>query len=100
MEVSWICPLPVASLLWQPRPGAWMLTFVCKATYELKPGESPLAPEHEPIYEADQHWSNDTEWSLYAPRDVVPIRPRADVVLVGHAFAPDGKPARSLIARL
>jgi hypothetical protein len=77
-----------------------MLTFVCKATYELKPGESTLALEHEPIYEADQHWSNDTEWSLYAPRDVVPIRPRADVVLVGHAFAPDGSPARSLVARL
>lgn len=77
-----------------------MLTFVCKATYTLTPGESPLADEQEPIHETDQHWSNDRAWSLYASRDVVPIRPRADVVVVGHAFAPDAAPVRSLVARL
>jgi len=100
MEVTSLCELPVASLLWQPRPGAWMLTFVCKATFELHPGESPLAHAQEPVYESDQHWSNDPAWSLYAPRDIVPIRPRADVVLVGHAFAPNETPMRSLVARL
>lgn len=100
MEIVSLSALPVASLLWQPRPGAWMFTFACKATYELRPGESELAPQQEELHEADSHWSGDPAWSLYAPRDIVPIRPRADVVLVGHAFAPNQVPVRSLIARL
>lgn len=100
MEVISLSSLPAAALLWQPRPGAWMFTFACKATYDLCPGESPLAHEQEPIQESDRHWSDDPAWSLYAPCDIVPIRPRADVVLVGHAFAPDAAPVRSLVARL
>src|SRR5262245_33978525 len=100
MDVVSLSPLPVASLLWQPRPGAWMLTFACKATYILRPGESELAPEQQPLHEDDRHWSDEPAWSLYAPRDVVPIRPRADVVVVGHAFAAGGAQVRSLVARI
>ncbi|WP_433937378.1 DUF2169 domain-containing protein [Sorangium cellulosum] len=100
MEVLALGPLPVASLLWQPRPDAWMLTFACKTTFALRPGESPLAPEQEPLREADAHWRDDPAFSLYASTDIVPIRPRADVVLVGHAFAPGQAPVRSLVARL
>ncbi|WP_437538988.1 DUF2169 domain-containing protein [Sorangium sp. So ce726] len=100
MEVLAVGPLPVASLLWQPRPGAWMFTFVCKATFVLRPGESPLAPEQEALLEADAHWRDDPAFSLYASTDIVPIRPRVDVVLVGHAFAPGQALVRSLVARL
>lgn len=100
MDVISLGPLPVASLLWQPRPDAWMLTFACKATFLLKPVESELAPEQQPIHDVDRHWSDDPSWSLYAPCDIVPIRPRADVVLIGHAFAPGGAPTRALTARL
>ncbi|WP_438044921.1 DUF2169 family type VI secretion system accessory protein [Sorangium sp. So ce128] len=100
MEVLAVGPLPVASLLWQPRPGAWMFTFVCKATFALRPGESPLAPEQEALLEADAHWRDDPAFSLFASTDIVPIRPRVDVVLVGHAFAPGQAPVRSLVARL
>jgi len=100
MELVSLSPLPAGSLLWQPRPGAWMLGFACKATFTLRPGQSPLAPEQEPLHHADRHWSDDPAWSLYAPADLVPIRPRADVVLVGEAFAPGAQPVRSLITRL
>lgn len=100
MDVVFLGPLPVASLPWQPRPGAWMLTFACKATYVLQPIESELAIAQEPIHDDDRHWSNDPAWSVYAPCDLAPIRRHADVVLVGHAFAPNGVPVRSLIARL
>ncbi|WP_437760724.1 DUF2169 domain-containing protein [Sorangium sp. So ce1389] len=100
MEVLALGALPVASLLWQPRPDAWMLTFACKTTFALRPGESPLSPEQEPLREADSHWRDDPAWSLYASTDIVPIRPRVDVVLVGHAFAPGQAPVRSLVARL
>ena len=77
-----------------------MLTVVCKATFLLRPQESTLAKEQEPANELDEHWNDDTARSLRAPADLVPVKPRVDVALVGHAFAPSGMPARSLTARL
>lgn len=100
MEVISVGSLPVASLLWQPRPGAWMFTFFCKATYSLRPGESPLAEEQQPLNKADRYWHDIPTNSLMAPSDITPLRPRTDVVLVGSAFAPGGAPLRSLVARL
>jgi hypothetical protein len=84
MELVSACSLPVAPLLWQPRSGAFCLTVVCKATFLLEPSRARLAPTQEPVRDAD----------------LVPSKPRADVVLVGHAFAPSGEPVRALTARL
>ncbi|MFT3771549.1 MAG: DUF2169 domain-containing protein [Minicystis sp.] len=92
--------LPASSILWQPRQGVWVLTVVCKTTYALAPTEAPLAPEQDPIHEQEQHWEDDASRSLRAPGDLSPLKPTADVVLVGHAFAPGGAPVRSLVARL
>jgi hypothetical protein len=100
MDVVTLCRLPVASLLWQPRASTWMLTVVCKATYQLRPSESVLADEQEAPNEEDNYWNDDAGRSLHAASDLVPVKPRVDVVLVGHAFAPGRKPARSLVARL
>ncbi|MBK9259442.1 MAG: DUF2169 domain-containing protein [Polyangiaceae bacterium] len=36
---------------------------------------------------------------MRVPNDVVPYKPRADVLLVGHAYAPDKQPVRSLVTR-
>lgn len=100
MDVVSTCPLPVASVLWQPRAGKWALTFVCKATYELAPTESALAREQEAPYEYDNYWNDDTTRSLYAASDLVPFKARADVILVGHAFAPRREPTRAIVALL
>lgn len=100
MDVASVCPLRVASLLWQPRPGIHVLTVIAKATYQLRPGVSPLAERQEDPNEYDNHWNDDPSRSLYAPADLAPFKPRADVVLVGHAFAPPGTTVRNLIARL
>ncbi|HSN97801.1 MAG TPA: DUF2169 domain-containing protein, partial [Candidatus Nanopelagicales bacterium] len=100
MEVLSRSPLPVASLLWQPRPSTWVLTFLCKATFRLEVGESPLSDDQEPIHEEDSHWDDDPARSLYAATDLSPHKPRTDVVLVGSAFAPQGQPARVIVARL
>jgi hypothetical protein len=100
MDVVSTCRFPVASLIWQPRPDAWVLTVVCKATYLLLPGVCTLAPTQEPTLDEDRHWGDDPARSLRCPRDLVPVKPGADVILVGHAFAPDRRPVRSLDARL
>lgn len=38
--------------------------------------------------------------SLWAASDLVPFKRRVDVLVVGHAHAPHGEPAASLVARL
>jgi hypothetical protein len=94
------CPLRVAQLPWRSRAGAAALTVICKATFDLLPGESRLAAEQEQPCDEERHWGDDPERSLYAPSDAVPFKPRAEVLLVGHAFAPHGERVSSLIARL
>jgi hypothetical protein len=100
MDVVSPGPFVVGSLVWQHRPGAWVLTAVCKATFELRPDESPLAKEQDSVNEEDNHWNDDSSRSLYAPSDLVPFKPRAEVLLVGSAFAPRKEPVHSLVARL
>ncbi|WP_437834342.1 DUF2169 domain-containing protein [Sorangium sp. So ce1153] len=100
MKVVSLSQLPVGLVVWQPHPGAWIQTVVCKSTFELYPGVCALAAEQEPLHLSERHWSDDASWSLYAASDLVPHRARADVVLVGHAFSPNGTAVRSLTARV
>lgn len=78
----------------------WALSIVCKATFLLAPGTSQLADVQEELFDVDGYWDDDPQRCLYAPSDLVPVKPRADVLLVGHAFAPGGRPARSVVTRL
>ncbi|WP_437725966.1 DUF2169 domain-containing protein [Sorangium sp. So ce861] len=100
MRVSSTCPLRVASLVWRPRPEAFALTVVCKATFALEPGRSRLAPAQEAPWESDVPWGDDPRASLWAASDLAPFKRRVDVLVVGHAHAPHGEPAASLVARL
>lgn len=86
--------------MWQTRAGTWALAVVCKATYRLTPIESPVAEAQEEIYEDDTYWNDDESRSLAIASDLAPFKARADVVVVGHAFAPQKQPVRALSARL
>jgi hypothetical protein len=100
MRVLSVSPLCAGSVVWQPRRGAFALTVVAKATFRLLPGKSVLVEDQEFVNEEDNHWNDDPARSLYAPNDLSPRKARADVILVGHAFAPGGDPVRVLRARL
>jgi hypothetical protein len=100
MDVISSSPLPVASVVWQPKAGAFALTAVCRATFLLRPGIATLAPEQEPPNLGDVHWDDDPSRSVWAPSDRAPAKPRADVVVVGSAFAPGKGPARKVVARI
>lgn len=91
--------LPVAPLVWQ-RGADLSLAVLCKATFRLTPGEATLAKEQEGINEEDNHWDDNPSRSLYSASDLVPFKARADVLVVGHAFAPRRTPVRTLVARL
>ena len=100
MDIVSICLLRAGSLVWQPRAGAWALTVICKATFVLAPTESPLAEDQDDLDEGDSYWDDDETRSLFSTSDLVPFKPRADVLLVGNAYAPHQRPTTSLVARL
>jgi hypothetical protein len=100
MDVLSVCPLLVGSLSWQPQTGSHALTVVCKATFDLGPGKAQLASVQDFPWEEDNHWNDDESCSLYTSSDLAPFKAKADVTLVGDAYAPEGKPARSVLARL
>lgn len=93
-------PFVATKLIWQAHSGAFALTVIVKATFVLAPGVSPLALDQERIVERDQFYEGDPRRSTRIPGDLVPYKPRADVLLVGHAYAPNRLPVRSLTTRL
>ncbi|UQA58448.1 DUF2169 family type VI secretion system accessory protein [Polyangium aurulentum] len=100
MDLVSHCPLRAASRVYRHARGGHALLVVVKATYLLAPGTSHLHTHQEEPNEEENHWDDDPQRSLYAPCDLVPFKRGADVVLVGHAFAPGGVPARSILTRL
>lgn len=84
MKVRSLGPLPADALVYRPREDRWRLVIVCKSTQRLVPGQATLATTQEPLH-AD---------------DLIPFKPRVDIVLVGTAHAPRRAPARSIPVRL
>jgi hypothetical protein len=93
------CPLRVAHVLWRDAAGALRMTVVCKATFLLE-GEPRLAEAQEEPCEADHHWNDDPARSLVCASDLAPWKDTPEVLLVGHAFAPEGTRLPRLVARL
>ncbi|MDI3286614.1 DUF2169 domain-containing protein [Polyangium sp. 15x6] len=92
MNVVSFCALRASLFPWQPRRDAHAVTVICKATFELAPGESPLAVRREAV------------WDTKSPAsDLAPFKRRADVLVLGHAHPPKppaaGAPA-SLVAQI
>jgi hypothetical protein len=96
MEVVSSCPMRVMGFVWQSSAGTIAQTLVVKATFALEHGQAKLAPEQEAICDQDRFVAG----VLFAPSDKVPYKPRADVMLVGHAYAPNKQTVRSLVTRL
>ncbi|MFO0759149.1 MAG: DUF2169 domain-containing protein [Byssovorax sp.] len=99
MEVVPLSPLYVAAVPWRRDARSALLTVVVKATFDLQPGEMRLSQQQEPILEQDRR-DDDAGRSLLAPSDLWPFKQRADITLVGHAYAPRSAPVRSLVARM
>jgi hypothetical protein len=96
VDVASLCPLPVGVVSWQ-SPGR-VLSVIVKATFAIaKDGAVTLAPVQEPLsLDRTSPLGNDEE--LHYASDFAPLKARADVVLVGHAYADVAMP--SIRARL
>lgn len=100
MDIHSLCPMRAWAFPWQTREGGHALTIVVKATFLLVPGECTLAPDQDEPNAEENHWNDDASRSVVFPSDKVPYKPRADVLLVGHAYAEKNKPARSVTSRI
>lgn len=99
MDLISQCAIRVAKLVWRPGHGGYAFTVVCKATFELRPGQSPLAPAQDPVVERDVYGGPE-QVSLAQASELIPFKKRPEVLLAGHAYAPGGQPVPSLAARL
>ncbi len=98
MDLLSQCALRVANVIWMPGHGGFAYTVVCKATFELMPDVSPLAAAQEPVVLADVYGG--AGGSLTLASELVPFKKRPEVLVLGHAHAPEGRPVSSLVARL
>ncbi|MDI1475990.1 DUF2169 domain-containing protein [Polyangium sp. y55x31] len=93
-------PFDVGSRLWRDERGSLVVTVIAKATYTFAPGDAAPLDVPVPLQEEDGHWDDDPTRSVHAPSDFAPFKPRAEVIIVGSAYAPEGRPARSIAARI
>ncbi len=100
MEIRSFCSLPATLLRFRPRDGQLAIAVICKATYRLVPGVASLAVEQDPLQIGEYHYNNDSTQSVERPNDLVPFKPRAEVLVVGSAFVPQRRSSRLLSVRL
>ncbi len=82
--------LGAATSSWQLAPPQDVLTLVIKGTFDLVDGgPASLRQESDPL-SGDVYDDDDPTKSLLYPTDFAVMKPRADVLLIGHAQAPEG----------
>jgi hypothetical protein len=80
--------------------GQLRVAVIVKATFIFVQDRPMLLVDPDPILRADEHHNGSPSSSLVAADDRVPYRPRADVLLRGHARAPWGLPTPAMAVRL
>lgn len=92
-------PFVVAPMPWDNGKGKCRLTVVIKATFTFEHGVA-IADEQLPILFGDRHDDDDPFAPVMFESDMVPFKPRADIVLVGNAHAPGRRPVPQLDVKL
>ena len=93
-----INPLPFPSLIFQGFDAQQRLCeiLVVRGTFHLsKDGLLKPAAEQSPLVETDEYFGEMHRSSLRQESDLVPFKPRCDVIVNGTGFAPEGKPTVS-----
>ena len=91
MEILNDTPFLVETLPFKGPEDKTVLTIIVKGTFNIVPGEpAAVAEEQIPIAFGDEFYDEKQGGSVKFESDVAPFKPRADIVLVGHAHAPGG----------
>jgi hypothetical protein len=74
---------------------------VVKGTFTVEPdGSTHLAEEQSPLVYADVHHGDPATTSIKYECDFAPNKPRADIIVNGHAVSPTGEPVEELLVSL
>jgi uncharacterized protein YjbI with pentapeptide repeats len=76
------------------------VTAVVRATFCIEPDGIATVLSAEPVVATDRHHGADPRASIEEPSQLAPFLPMADVIVVGHAYAPPTGPVPELEARL
>ena len=81
------------TMYWEDLEGTPRMTVILKCTCAMPfDGPAPIADKQLPIFTADVPGGEDPSGSVRFESDMVPFKPKADVVLVGKAHFPRNKP--------
>jgi hypothetical protein len=83
------------------KDGRDWCVVVVKGTFTVAPdGSTRLAEKQAPLVYADEHYGDPAKTSIKYECDFAAFKPRADVLVVGHAVAPKGKKAEQMMVGL
>jgi hypothetical protein len=88
-------PFKASLFVFPDEHGVDTLYVVVKATFELYP-EFRVAEEQMGVVEADEYWGDPATTSLKFASEAHLNKPGTDVVVIGEAIAPAGRPVRKL----
>jgi hypothetical protein len=75
----------------------WLVAVKC--TFDIRPdGSTALSGEQPPVVRAAEHYGDPGASSIRYESDLVPTKTTTDVIVVGHAHAPGGRPVTMLDA--
>jgi len=92
-------PFPNAITFGHGANGSTFLSVITKGTFELKnvPGPARWSKGQLPLFAEDQPFDPEqTGGLLKFESDLVPFKPRSDIILVGRAHAPHGRLTKSV----
>lgn len=99
LQLSNTTPFRAGIDVFPDRRGVDTLHIAVKATFRL--GASlTIAEEQAPLHPADVYWGEPGRSSVRYPGDRHLLKPSTDVLLVGQAHAPRGKPTRELLVEV
>jgi hypothetical protein len=97
MDIVNETPFAVGTMLWEDLQGRSKLTVIIKGTFVIQDNKvATSAAEQLPIFSADKSYEENPAASARFESEMVPLKPRADVVLIGQAHAPHGRPVTQL----
>lgn len=92
MELINSTPLLAQSVPLQIRRNGFILLILVKGTFTVRrDGRLRLADEPQPILFGDEYHDPEQGGSVRFESDLVPFKPKADILLAGHAYAPGGR---------
>jgi uncharacterized protein YjbI with pentapeptide repeats len=92
--------LALAWLVGKVRPPQHSATFLVKGTFALMNGAAAIAVDEPELVSGDRHEADDPSKRLLYASDFAAFKPRADVLVLGTAYAPGKRPVTYLTVRI